>query len=76
MPCPGGGRGVLAAVLVEARLNQEDARRTGEPLGESSTTDRADAHVVVLAGRLRAPVITSDPDDISKLNPELALIRV
>lgn len=31
---------------------------------------------VVLATRLRAPVITSDPDDISKLNPKLPLIRV
>jgi hypothetical protein len=43
---------------------------------ESGTTDVADAHVVVLAGRLRASVITSDPDDISKLNAELPLIRV
>jgi predicted nucleic acid-binding protein len=62
--------------LVEARLHHEDAKRVGELLRESGTTDVADAHVVVLAGRLRASVITSDPDDISKLNAELPLIRV
>jgi hypothetical protein len=62
--------------LVEAPLHHEDAKRVGELLRESGTTDVADAHVVVLAGRLRAPVITSDPGDISKLNAELPLIRV
>ena len=62
--------------LVEARLHHEDAKRVGELLRESGTTDVADAHVVVMAGRLRASVITSDPDDISKLNAELPLIRV
>jgi hypothetical protein len=62
--------------LVEAPFHHEDAKRVGELLRESATTDVADAHVVVLAGRLRAPVITSDPGDISKLNAELPLIRV
>lgn len=62
--------------LIEARLNHEDAKHIGELLRQSGTTDVADAHVVVLAGRLRAQVITSDPDDISKLNAELPLIRV
>jgi PIN domain nuclease of toxin-antitoxin system len=62
--------------LVEAALHHEDAKRVGELLRESGTTDVANAHVVVLAGRLRAPVITSDPGDISKLNAEFPLIRV
>lgn len=62
--------------LVEAALHHEDAKRVGQLLRESGATDVADAHVAVLATRLRAPVITSDPDDISKLNPELPLIRV
>lgn len=62
--------------LVEAPLDHEDAKRVGELLRESGTTDVADAHVAVLAARLRAPVITSDPDDIAKLNPELPLVRV
>jgi hypothetical protein len=62
--------------LVQGLLHHEDAKRVGELLRESGTTDVAHAHVVVLAGRLRASVITSDPDDISKLNAELPLIRV
>ena len=77
----GSRQAVLSRVLrnpglVEAPLHHEDAKRVGELLRESGTTDIADAHVVVLAGRLRVPVITSDPGDISKLNPELPLIRV
>lgn len=62
--------------LVEAPLQHEDAKRVGELLRESGTTDVADAHVAVLAARLRAPVITSDPGDISKLNSEIQLVRV
>ena len=77
----GSRQALLARVLrnpglVEARLHHEDARHVGELLRESGTTDVVDAHVAVLAGRLRVPVITSDPDDISKLNAELPLVRV
>jgi len=35
-----------------------------------------DAHVAVLAERLRARVITSDPDDLIRLNESLELITV
>lgn len=63
-------------IMAEAPLNHSDAKRVGELLRASGTTDVIDAHVAVLAGQLRAPVITSDPDDISKLNPNLELIRV
>lgn len=62
--------------LVEAPLHHSDAKRVGELLRDSGATDVVDAHVAVLAGRLRAPVITSDPGDISKLNAEIELIRV
>jgi predicted nucleic acid-binding protein len=62
--------------LVEAPLHHEDAKRIGELLRESATADVADAHIVVLAVRLGVPVITSDPDDIAKLNPELPVVRV
>jgi hypothetical protein len=50
--------------LVEAPLRHEDARRVGELLTDSRTTDVVDAHVAVLARRLRAPVVTSDPGDL------------
>lgn len=62
--------------IVEAPLDHDDARRTGELLRASSTADVVDAHVAVLAGRLQAPVITSDPGDIAKLNSSIAMIRV
>jgi predicted nucleic acid-binding protein len=62
--------------LVEAPLHHEDAKRVGELLRQSDTSDVVDAHVAVLAERLQATVITSDPDDIAKLNEDLPLIRV
>lgn len=62
--------------IVAAPLNHDDAKRVGELLRASGTTDVADAHVAVLAGWLRAPVITSDPDDITKLDARLDIVRV
>jgi hypothetical protein len=62
--------------LTEAPLHHDDAKRAGELLRASGTTDVVDAHVAVLAARLRAPVITSDPHDITKLNADLELIPV
>lgn len=62
--------------LLEAPLHHDDAKRVGELLRNSATTDVVDAHVAVLAVRLRAPVITSDPGDISKLDKDIELIRV
>ena len=63
-------------IMSEAPLNHSDAKRVGELLRASGTADVVDAHVVVLAGRIHAPVITSDPGDISKLDGDLELIRV
>lgn len=62
--------------LVEAPLHHGDAKRIGELLRDSRTTDVVDAHVAVLARRLEAPVITSDPGDISNLGTDIELIRV
>ena len=62
--------------VVDAPLDQGDARAIGESLRRSGTTDVVDAHVVVLAGRLRAPVITSDPRDLAYLDDGLTLIVV
>jgi hypothetical protein len=62
--------------MVEAPLHHGDAKAVGEMLRASGTTDVVDAHVAVLAGRLRAAVITSDPDDISRLDSGLPLILV
>jgi hypothetical protein len=62
--------------LVEAPLHHGDARLVGELLRDSGSADVADAHVAVLAGRLQAPVITSDPGDLVKLDAHVELIRV
>ena len=62
--------------VTEAPLHHEDARHVGELLRESATADVADAHVAVLAARLGAAVITSDPKDIAKLNPALSIVGV
>lgn len=62
--------------LIEAPLHHRDAKHAGELLRLSGTTDVVDAHVAVLAERLRAPVVTSDPGDLTKLNADLELIRV
>jgi len=62
--------------LVEAPLDHTDAKRVGELLRHSGTSDVVDAHVAVLAGHLRAPVVTSDPADISSLNAAIELIGI
>ena len=62
--------------ITEAPLHHEDAKRVGELLRESATADVADAHVAVLAGRLRAAVITSDEGDIARLDPALPIVKV
>ena len=62
--------------LVEAPLHHADAKRVGELLRDSGTSNVVDGHVAVLAGRLRVPVITSDPADISRLDAAIELIRI
>lgn len=77
-----GARQALLAMLLrnprvqEAPLNHDEARRVGELLRISGTSDVVDAHVALLAERLHAPVITSDPGDIGKLSEGLELVRV
>lgn len=44
-----------------------DARAAGVLLGRTKTTDAVNAIVVATAIRLRAVVVTSDPDDIDLL---------
>ncbi|WP_306366288.1 hypothetical protein [Nocardiopsis sp. CC223A] len=57
-------------------LDEEIARHVGALLARTGSRDVVDAHVA-LPGRLfRAPVLTSDPDDIGKLDSTLELIRV
>jgi predicted nucleic acid-binding protein len=58
-------------------LDYPTALRIGVLLGESGTSDVVDAAVVVCARDLGlAPVATSDPGDLRKLDPTLPLIVI
>lgn len=55
-------------------LDRVDAVRVGRLLAASGTSDVVDAHVVVCATRSGRRVLTSDPDDLRRLDPDLDLI--
>ncbi len=57
-------------------LDRVDAVNVGRLLAASGTSDVVDAHVVVCARRSAQRVVTSDPADISFLDPTLELIIV
>lgn len=60
-----------------AILDYPAALRVGVLLGEAGTSDVVDAAVVVCARELeRSPVVTSDPEDLRKLDPVLPLIVI
>ena len=50
-------------------LDSKDARRVGELLARTGTSDVIDAHVALIAVRTQGTVLTSDPDDIRRLAP-------
>lgn len=71
----------LAALLGARIVSIEDLTRTraqaaGALCGRSGATDIVDASVVVAAWANGRVVVTSDPDDISQLDPTLTIIRV
>jgi hypothetical protein len=77
----GSRQAVLAQLLksgvVETlALDDVEARLTGQLCGLSGTTDVVDASVVVAAQRLGATVVTSDPEDLRRLDPSLDLVVV
>ena len=57
-------------------LNGPDATRVGILLAQSETADIVDAHVVICARRAGQSVVTSDPQDLKRLAPELYLITI
>lgn len=63
------------AVRVDS-LTEDVAYRLGLLLAKSGTSDVVDAHVALLARRLRATVVTSDPDDLTALDSTLILVVV
>lgn len=58
-------------------LDYYAALRVGALLGIAGTNDVVDAAVVVCAQELgHSPVVTSDPEDLRKLDPRLPLIAI
>jgi hypothetical protein len=78
----GGPRQARLSILLASRVvSVEDLTRTraqaaGALCGRSGTTDVVDASVVVAAWSNGRVVVTSDPEDIGRLDPTLTLIRV
>lgn len=57
-------------------LDAADANAVGLLLAATHSADIVDAHVVVCARRAGQAVVTSDPDDLARLAPELLTVRV
>lgn len=57
-------------------LDRVDATAVGRLLARAETADIAGAHVVICARRSGQQVVTSDPDDLRRLDPELTLVVV
>jgi len=65
--------GATTAVPV---LDQALAEAVGRLCGRTGTSDVIDASVILTARRTQAPVVTSDIDDLRRLDPTVRLERV
>jgi len=54
-------------------LTQPVAKVIGRMLGATRTKDPIDAHVVLLARERGWPVLSSDPDDLRRIDPTLVV---
>ena len=76
-----GSRQVRLAALINSRgvdvapLTEQVAKAAGQLCGLRGTADIIDASVVLAAREATAIVVTSDPDDIRRLDPRLAIVR-
>jgi hypothetical protein len=57
-------------------LDEQVARACGELCGVTHASDIIDASVVLLARERRDPIVTSDPNDLQRLDPAAQIIRV
>lgn len=65
-----------AALTVIPALDEVLAEAAGVLCGRAGTSDVVDASVVLVARRERAVVVTSDVDDLARLDRELPLERI
>jgi|SRR5579875_3157399 len=59
-----------------APLEEADAKASGILCGRAGTADVVDASVVIAARTHHQTVVTSDPDDLRRLDPRLALFTI
>jgi siroheme synthase len=57
-------------------LDRVDATSVGRLLAASGTSDIVDAHVVICGRRSGQRVVTTDPGDLRRLDPEIQLIEI
>ena len=57
-------------------LDEQLARSCGELCGATNSPDVIDASVVILAKERRDPIVTSDPNDLRRLDPSAQIISV
>jgi hypothetical protein len=74
----GARQAALAALIKEERvivevLDTTLAKAAGVLCGRSGTSDIVDASVVIAARLHRALVVTSDPDDLRRIDPSIHL---
>lgn len=69
-------RFLRAAEVEITALDEQLARACGDLCAATKTADVIDASVVILARERRDPIVTSDPDDLRRLDPEAQLIAV
>ena len=67
---------VEAPTTVVPILDQVLAEAAGVLCGRAGSSDAIDASVVLVARRERAVVVTSDVDDLRRLDPKLPLERI
>jgi hypothetical protein len=77
-----GGRQTRLARLLGSTLcdvvvlDDYGARSAGQLCGSTNTTDIVDSSVVVAARQRSARIITSDPDDLRRLDRHLDLVAI
>ena len=57
-------------------LDEQLARSCGELCGATNSPDVIDASVVIIARERRDPIVTSDPNDLRRLDPAALIIPV
>ena len=68
---------LLGSSLVEIEpLDDDAARRAGQLCGVARTSDVVDASVIVCARRRGHAIVTSDGDDLRRLDPAIELVEL